>query len=165
MLKSGIHATLAGVLLGFTIPMSSKNGIDSPLLDLEHALKPWVAFAIMPIFAFANASISLAGLSVADLLEPLPLGIALGLFVGKQLGVFGFAWIATKTNICWLPKGSNFKHIYGVALLAGIGFTMSLFIGTLAFDDPEHARAVRIGVLSGCIVSGVVGYLILQFAG
>ena len=165
MLKSGIHATLAGVLLGFTIPMSSKNGIDSPLLDLEHALKPWVAFAIMPIFAFANASILLAGLSVADLLEPLPLGIALGLFVGKQLGVFGFAWIATITNICRLPKGSNFKHIYGVALLAGIGFTMSLFIGTPAFDDPEHARAVRIGVLSGSIVSGVVGYLILRFAG
>lgn len=165
VLKSGVHATLAGVLLGFTIPMSSKDGSGSPLLDLEHALKPWVAFAIMPIFAFANAGISLAGLSVADLLEPLPLGIALGLFVGKQLGVFGFAWIAIKTNVCRLPKGSNFKHIYGVALLAGIGFTMSLFIGTLAFDDPEHARAVRIGVLSGSIVSGVVGYLILRFAG
>lgn len=165
VLKSGVHATLAGVLLGFTIPMKSKDESGSPLLDLEHALKPWVAFAIMPIFAFANAGISLAGLSIADLLMPLPLGIALGLFVGKQLGVFGFAWLAVKTNICRLPKGSNFKHVYGVALLAGIGFTMSLFIGTLAFDDPEHARAVRIGVLSGSIVSGVVGYLVLRFAG
>ena len=164
VLKSGVHATLAGVVLGFTIPMSSKDGSSSPLLNLEHALKPWVAFAIMPIFAFANAGISLAGLSFADLLQPLPLGIALGLFVGKQLGVFGFAWLAVKSNLCRLPKGSTFTHVYGIALLAGIGFTMSLFIGTLAFDDPEHARAVRIGVLSGSIVSGLVGYMVLKLA-
>ncbi len=165
VLKSGVHATLAGVLLGFTIPMSTKDESTSPLLDLEHALKPWVAFAIMPIFAFANAGISLTGLSFADLLQPLPLGIALGLFVGKQIGVFGFAWLAVKMNLCRLPKGSTFKHVYGVALLAGIGFTMSLFIGTLAFDDPEHARAVRIGVLTGSIVSGIVGYIVLRLAG
>lgn len=164
VLKSGVHATLAGVVLGFTIPMRSKDGSGSPLLDLEHALKPWVAFAIMPIFAFANAGISLSGLSFADLLQPLPLGIALGLFVGKQLGVFGFAWLAVKSNLCRLPKGSTFVHVYGIALLAGIGFTMSLFIGTLAFDDPEHARAVRIGVLSGSIVSGLVGYMVLKLA-
>ena len=165
VLKSGVHATLAGVLLGLTIPLRTEGKKDSPLLRLEHDLRPWVAFAIMPVFAFANAGISLIGLSFADLFAPLPLGIAAGLFVGKQLGVFGFSAIAIKSGICRLPAKTSFVQIYGVSLLAGIGFTMSLFIGTLAFDDYEHARAVRLGVLSGSILSGVVGYFVLKWAG
>jgi len=165
VLKSGVHATLAGVLLAFTIPLRVKGDVEPPLLSLEHGLKPWVGFAIMPIFAFANAGISLAGLSFADLMAPLPLGIALGLFVGKQIGVFGFAYVAVKSGLCRLPAGTNFIQIYGVALIAGIGFTMSLFIGTLAFDDYESARGVRLGVLSGSIVSGILGYLVLKWVG
>lgn len=165
VLKSGVHATLAGVLLGLTIPLRTKTEGESPLLTLEHDLRPWVAFAIMPIFAFANAGVSLGGLSLADLFAPLPLGIALGLFVGKQIGVFGFSFAAIKSGICRLPANTNFAQVYGVSLLAGIGFTMSLFIGTLAFDDYEHARAVRIGVLSGSILSGLMGYLVLRWAG
>jgi NhaA family Na+:H+ antiporter len=165
VLKSGVHATLAGVIIALTIPLRAKDAFGrSPLLALETSLHPFVAFGVMPIFAFANAGVSLAGLSFADILAPIPLGIALGLFVGKQVGVFGFAWLGTRLKFCALPSDVSWLQVYGVALLAGIGFTMSLFIGTLAFSDPEHAKAVRIGVLTGSTVSGLLGYLVLRFA-
>ncbi len=165
VLKSGVHATLAGVVIALTIPLRVPDtGKPAPLLKLEHELHPWVAFFVMPVFAFANAGVSLSGLSVADLFAPIPLGIALGLFLGKQLGVFGFAWLAARAGICRLPEGATWFQIYGVALLAGIGFTMSLFIGTLAFTDPEHAAAVRLGVLSGSTLSALAGYVILRMA-
>lgn len=179
-----INDGLMAIFFFFVALEIKRELMDGHLSDPREAALPAIAVVggmAMPalVFVFFNwsspeemrgwaipAATDIAfALGVLALLEPLPLGIALGLFVGKQLGVFGFAWIAIKTNVCRLPKGSNSKHIYGVALLTGIGFTMSLFIGTLAFDDPEHARAVRIGVLSGSIVSGVVGYLILRFAG
>ncbi len=165
VLKSGVHATLAGVIIALTIPLRVKGGQeDSPLHRLEGELHPWVAYGVMPVFAFANAGVALSGLSLTDLLAPLPLGIALGLFLGKQIGVFGFAWLATRAGICRLPDGISWGHIYGAALLAGIGFTMSLFIGTLAFADPEHATAVRLGVLSGSILSAVAGYAVLRWS-
>lgn len=165
VLKSGVHATLAGVLIALTIPMrTGQKRKRVPLLRLEHALKPWVAFFIMPIFAFANAGVSLTGLSVADLLAPIPLGIALGLFIGKQIGVLGFAFAGVKLGLCALPRGLTWRHVYGAAILAGIGFTMSLFIGTLAFADVEHAAAVRIGVLSGSLLSALFGYMVLRTA-
>jgi len=164
VLKSGVHATLAGVVIALTIPLRVPEAAGgSPLHRLEETLHPWVAFFVMPVFAFANAGVALTGLSLADLLAPIPLGIALGLFVGKQVGVFGFAWVATKLGICRLPDGVGWMHVYGAALLAGIGFTMSLFIGTLAFADPEHAAAVRLGVLSGSTLSGLAGYAVLRF--
>ena len=163
VLKSGVHATLAGVALAFAIPMRDATG-ESPLKHLEHGLLPYVAFAIMPIFAFANAGVSLEGIGMETVLSPLPLGIALGLLIGKQVGVFGMVWIAVKTNLARLPEGTSFKQIYGVACLAGIGFTMSLFIGTLSFDDPARAAEVRIGVLSGSILSALIGYVVLRFA-
>lgn len=164
VLKSGVHATLAGVVIGLTIPLRTREDEEPPLLRLEHDLKPWVGFFIMPVFAFANAGIPLSGLSFEDLLAPLPLGIALGLFVGKQVGVFGFAALAIRSGFTRLPKDTSFLQIYGVSLLAGIGFTMSLFIGTLAFADVEHARAVRLGVMCGSILSGVMGYAVLKLA-
>ncbi|WP_193179798.1 Na+/H+ antiporter NhaA [Nisaea sediminum] len=164
VLKSGVHATLAGVVIGLTIPLKTREDEEPPLIRLEHGLQPWVGFLIMPLFAFANAGIPLTGLSLADLFQPLPLGIAFGLFVGKQIGVFGFAWAAIRSGFTSLPKDTNFAQIYGVSLLAGIGFTMSLFIGTLAFSDPEHARAVRLGVMSGSILSGLAGYAVLRWA-
>jgi len=165
VLKSGVHATLAGVAIGFAIPISGRAAGDhaeSPLRHLEHALHPWVAFLILPVFAFANAGVSLIGLSPSDLLAPLPLGIALGLFVGKQIGVFGFSWVAVKAGLCQKPDGATWPQFYGVAMLTGIGFTMSLFIGTLAYTDPAYATDVRIGVLAGSILSAVVGFLILR---
>jgi NhaA family Na+:H+ antiporter len=165
VLKSGVHATLAGVVIALTVPMRTPDDSElSPLHRLEHALHPWVALFVMPVFAFANAGVALGGLSMADLVAPIPLGIALGLIVGKQVGVFGFAWLATRAGICRLPEGVSWTQIYGAALLAGIGFTMSLFIGTLAFPDAEHAAAVRLGVLSGSILSGLAGYTILRFS-
>jgi NhaA family Na+:H+ antiporter len=165
VLKSGVHATLAGVIVALTIPLRvDKAHGEAPLIRLEHALHPWVAFFVMPVFAFANAGVALGGLTLADLLAPVPLGIALGLFVGKQLGVFGFAWVATRAGLCRLPDGITWTQVYGAALLAGIGFTMSLFIGTLAFADPAYATAVRLGVLSGSTLSAVAGYLVLRLA-
>ncbi len=140
------------------------EAIETPLARMEHALHPWVAFAIMPIFAFANAGVALGGLTLADLLAPVPLAIALGLFLGKQLGVFGFAWFATRFGLCRLPDEVSWAQIYGAALLAGIGFTMSLFIGTLAFADPDYATAVRLGVLAGSTLSAVMGYAVLRLA-
>ena len=165
VLKSGVHATLAGVLLALTIPLRATDAAGhSPLRHLEHILHPWVAFLVLPAFAFANAGVSFAGMTFGSLLEPLPLGIALGLFVGKQIGVFGATWLMIRTGLARMPEGATWGMMYGISLLCGIGFTMSLFIGGLAFDDPGHAAAVRLGVLAGSIVSGTVGYLFLKRA-
>ncbi len=165
VLKSGVHATLAGVIVALTIPLSGHDSTaGSPLRRLEHALHPWIAFGVMPIFAFANAGVALGGLTLADLLAPIPLGIALGLFLGKQAGILGFLWLAVRCGVCRLPDELNWMHIYGAALLAGIGFTMSLFIGTLAFPSVEHATAIRLGVLTGSILSGLAGYAVLRLA-
>ena len=162
VLKSGVHATLAGVALGLLIPLRTKTDPDhSPLLQLEHTLRPFVAFVVLPVFAFANAGVSLSGLSLATFMQPIPLGIMLGLFFGKQLGVMGLTFLAISIKLCKLPEGVNWMQFYGMALLTGIGFTMSLFIGTLAFSDVEYASDVRVGVLSGSILSGVAGVSIL----
>ena len=162
VLKSGVHATLAGVVTATAVPLRSAHG--SPLKALEHMLHPWVAFMILPLFAFANAGLSLAGLSFADLVDPLPLGIVLGLLVGKQIGVFVPALIAVRSGFARMPEGIGWPHLYGLACLTGIGFTMSLFIGTLAFGA-ERLDAVRLGVLVGSIVSGVIGAAVLGVAG
>ncbi len=163
VLKSGVHATLAGVITAFLIPLKDKWG-KSPLHALEHALEPYVLYFIVPVFAFANAGVVLAGLSFSDLLAPLPLGIALGLIVGKQLGVFGITFAMVKLGLARMPSGANWLHIYGIACLAGIGFTMSLFIGSLSFSSPELMNDVRLGVLAGSIVSGVLGFVVLKIA-
>jgi Na+:H+ antiporter, NhaA family len=165
VLKSGVHATLAGVLLAFAIPLRATDSEGhSPLRHLEHILHPWVAFLVLPVFAFANAGVNFSGMSFSSLLEPLPLGIALGLFLGKQVGVFGAAFLMIKSGLAKMPEGANWSMMYGVALLCGIGFTMSLFIGGLAFDDAAHATAIRLGVLAGSIVSGTLGYFLLKAA-
>jgi NhaA family Na+:H+ antiporter len=165
VLESGVHATLAGVALALAIPIGASDSHEqSPLRSLEHSLHPWVSYAILPLFAFANAGVSLAGISLAELFEPLPLGIAAGLFVGKQVGVMGATWIAVRLNAAALPEGATWRHFYGTALLTGIGFTMSLFIGTLAFDDPAYADHVRIGVLGGSLLSALAGALVLWLA-
>ncbi|MCW8835026.1 MAG: Na+/H+ antiporter NhaA [Rhodospirillales bacterium] len=164
VLKSGVHATLAGVVIALFIPIRGKDEGDakSPLKEIEHGLAPWVAFGVMPIFAFANAGVALYSLSIESLFEGIPLGIALGLFVGKQIGIMSFVWVAVKTGVSRLPDDVNWVQMYGVSILAGIGFTMSLFIGTLAFASQEHAAAVRIGVLAGSTISAIVGYFILR---
>ncbi len=165
VLKSGIHATLAGVVLAMFIPMTGKTERDeSPLLHLEHALHPYVAYGIMPIFAFANAGVSLAGVNLETLTQPLPLAIATALFIGKQIGVFGAVWLTVKTGLARRPYGASWVHIYGLSLLAGIGFTMSLFIGMLSFSDPQHAAGVRIGVMTGSLLSAIAGYAVLRLA-
>ncbi len=166
VLKSGVHATLAGVIVALFIPLNSKDADaqNSPLKQIEHGLAPWVAFGVMPIFAFANAGVALYNLSFSDLFSGIPLGIAAGLFLGKQLGIMGFVWAAVKLGISRLPDGVTWLQIYGVSALAGIGFTMSLFIGTLAFSDPEHAAAVRIGVLAGSTASALLGYYVLRYS-
>ena len=163
VLKSGVHATLAGVVTAFFIPLKDKYG-KSPLHSLEDGLAPYVLYLIVPIFAFANAGVVLTGLSVRDLLAPLPLGIALGLILGKQIGVFGISFALVKLRLARLPAGANWAHIYGVACLAGIGFTMSLFIGSLSFEDEILMNQVRLGVLSGSLISGIMGYTILMLA-
>ena len=164
VLKSGVHATLAGVAIAFLIPLRTDDASETPpLIRAEHALYGFVAFFVMPAFAFANAGVRLEGLSLADLVSPIPLGIALGLFVGKQIGVFGFTWVSVRLGLCELPDGVSWRHVYGAAALAGIGFTMSLFIGTLAFEDPERQAMVRLGVLSGSLLSGLVGYATLRW--
>jgi Na+:H+ antiporter, NhaA family len=166
VLKSGVHATLAGVALGFAVPLRGvEEGGESPLRHLEHTLHPWVTYGILPIFAFANAGVSLSGLSLNSLVEPVTLGSALGLFLGKQIGVMGTTWTAVRLGIGSAPTGATWLQFYGLALLTGIGFTMSLFIGTLAFKAPELNDAVRIGVLSGSLVCAVAGYLVLYVAG
>lgn len=164
VLKSGVHATLAGVAIAFLIPLRTEDASETPpLIRAEHALYGFVAFFVMPVFAFANAGVQLGGLSLADLISPLPLGIAMGLFLGKQIGVFGFTWISVRLGLCQLPDGVSWRQVYGAAALAGIGFTMSLFIGTLAFEDPERQAMVRLGVLSGSLLSGLVGYVTLRW--
>lgn len=167
VLKSGVHATLAGVLLALFIPLRDRNDpARSPLRELEHDLNPSVSFAILPLFAFANAGVSLAGLNGAELLHPVTLGIAAGLFVGKQLGVFSFCWLAIKLRIAKLPQSSGWGALYGAAVLCGVGFTMSLFISALAFEQGAGAYEGldRIGILVGSLISGIVGYLVLRFA-
>ncbi len=164
VLKSGVHATLAGVVLAFAIPLRIEGSDESPLKRMEHQLHGWVAFLVMPVFAFANAGVSLAGFSFRDLLEPLPLGIAAGLFVGKQVGVFLMTALGVATGIARRPAGASWLQLYGASLLAGVGFTMSLFIGTLAFEGVDQAAAVRIGVLSGSLVCGLLGYAVMRTA-
>jgi NhaA family Na+:H+ antiporter len=165
VLKSGVHATLAGVVLAMAIPLRAKDRDGrSPLHELEEALQPWVGFGIMPLFAFANAGIPLAGLSVATLFEPVPLGIAAGLFFGKQLGVFGTTWLIVRSGLAPVLVGATWSQVYGIALLAGVGFTMSLFIGTLAFDHSELGVATRVGVLTGSFLSAAVGFAVLRFS-
>ena len=160
--NSGIHATIAGVLLAMTIPHRKKEKDFSLLIKIEHAISPYVAFGIMPLFAFANAGVSLEGLSFASLLEKVPLGIVLGLFVGKQLGVFVFSYIAIKTKIAQMPNNSNWYNFYGVGVLTGIGFTMSLFVGNLAFvDSLQYMDGVKIGVLTGSLLSTLTGYFLI----
>jgi NhaA family Na+:H+ antiporter len=164
MLFSGIHATLAGVVLALAIPLGAKRSDDrsaSPLCRLEHALSPWVAFLVLPIFGFANAGVSLAGVSFAYFLTPLSLGIVLGLFVGKQAGILGAVWLARKTGLADLPAKAKWRDIYGVALLCGIGFTMSLFIGLLAFADPEREAMIKLAVLCGSLLSAFAGAAVL----
>ena len=163
VLKSGVHATVAGVATALTIPIAGPRGTKArPLETLEHALVPWVSFAIVPLFAFANAGVNLAGLSPTQMLGSVPLGIALGLFAGKAIGIYTFAITAIGAKLSDMPKGATRTQLFGVAVLGGIGFTMSLFIGTLAFPDPTRAADLRIGVLAGSIVSACVGYLILS---
>jgi NhaA family Na+:H+ antiporter len=166
VLKSGVHATLSGVALALTIPIEASSGDspDSPLHRLEHVLSPWVAFLIIPVFGFANAGVSFAGLSPSALFEPVPLGIVLGLFLGKQAGVFSFAWLAIRLGLADMPKHASWSHLYGVAVLCGIGFTMSLFIGLLAYPDSASLQdQTKIGVLLGSMLSGLSGWLILRF--
>ena len=164
VLKSGVHATLAGVALAFAIPLRNDGEGPSMLKRAENALKPWVHFGVAPIFAFANAGVSLVGFALNSVVAPIPLGIAAGLFLGKQIGIFASTWLAVKLGICELPQGASWRQIYGVAVLSGIGFTMSLFIGTLAFPDPSYAAAVRVGVLVGSITSAVLGYAVLRYS-
>ena len=160
--KSGIHATIAGVLLASTIPHRIKVKDFSLLIKLEHAISPYVAFIIMPIFAFANAGVALEGLSLSSLLQPVPFGILLGLFVGKQVGVMIFSFIAVKTGAAQMPDNSNWISLYGVSVLTGIGFTMSLFVGNLAFvENTQYIDGVKIGVLAGSLLSTLVGYFVL----
>lgn len=169
VLKSGVHATLAGVALALTIPLQAEpkktRAEDSPLHRLEHWLQPWVAYGIIPIFGLANAGLSFAGLSLSSLVASLPLGVALGLFVGKQVGVYGSVWLAVRLGLADMPAGASRLQCYGVALLCGIGFTMSLFIDALAFGDrADLVDSAKIGVLAGSFLSAIAGFLILRFA-
>ncbi|HDZ9512526.1 TPA: Na+/H+ antiporter NhaA [Vibrio cholerae] len=166
VLKSGVHATLAGVVIGFAIPLKGNKGEHSPLKHLEHALHPYVAFAILPVFAFANAGISLQGVSLAGLTSMLPLGVALGLFLGKPLGIFSFSWAAVKLGVAKLPEGINFKHIFAVSVLCGIGFTMSIFISSLAFGQANEAydTYARLGILMGSTTAALLGYSLLRLS-
>lgn len=161
VLKSGVHATLAGVVTAFFVPLKDRHG-KSPLHALEHGLTPYVLFLIVPIFAFANAGVVLKGLTLNDLFSDLPLGIAGGLVIGKQVGVFGITYLMVRLGAARLPHGVTWMHIYGLACLAGIGFTMSLFIGGLSFDDQAHMNAVRLGVLAGSGISAILGYVALR---
>ena len=164
VLKSGVHATLAGVALALAIPLRVKDARGhAPLLRLEHALHPWVAFGVLPVFALVNAGVSFAGMSLSTLLAPIPLGITAGLVLGKALGIFGCCWLLLKFTRCTLPAGAGWTALFGVALLGGIGFTMSLFIGNLAFaGNVEYAAELRLGVIAGSLISAVAGYLVLR---
>ena len=164
VLKSGVHATLAGVVLAFAIPY---GGRSSPAYKLEKALHTWVSFLILPVFAFANAGVTLAGFELADLGQRVTLGVILGLLAGKQIGIFVFSWLAVATGLVERPRGASWLQLYGVATLCGVGFTMSLFVGSLAFEhlpQPELLTANRLGILVGSAVAGVLGYLVLRLA-
>lgn len=164
VLKSGVHATLAGVILGFCIPLKGNNG-ETPLEDFEHTLAPWCSFAILPLFAFANAGVSIDGMSLSTLASPLTLGVALGLLVGKAIGVFSFSYLAVKLGIAKLSEGINFKQIFAVSVLCGIGFTMSMFLASLSFggeSDSQLISLARLGILLGSAVSAVLGYVLLK---
>ena len=169
VLKSGVHATLAGVVTAFAIPLEAREThgsrrASSPAGQLQENLHPWVNFGVLPLFAFANAGVSLAGVTLAKLLSPIPLGIALGLFIGKPVGVFSFTFAAIKLGLGTRPEGASWMQLFGAAILAGVGFTMSLFIGMLAFPEPAHAAAIRIGVLAGSLISAVAGFVLLRSA-
>ena len=160
--NSGIHATIAGVLLAMTIPHRKKEKDFSLLIKIEHAISPYVAFLIMPLFAFANAGVSLEGLSISSLLDKVPLGIVLGLFFGKQLGVFVFSYISIKLKVAQMPSNTSWYNFYGVGVLTGIGFTMSLFVGNLAFaENMQYMDGVKIGVLTGSLLSTLFGYFLI----
>ncbi len=163
VLKSGVHATLAGVALALAIPFKTPPGEELPLVRTEHELAPWVGFGILPLFGFANAGLSFADLSLSSILEPVPLGIAAGLFLGKQIGVFGAAALVIRRGWAQLPDGANWLALYGTSILTGIGFTMSLFIGTLAFGETDHEAPMRLGVLVGSALSALVGAGVLWF--
>ena len=167
VLKSGVHATLAGVLLAFTIPIHPRSeGESSPLRHLEHKLHPWVAFGILPLFSLANAGVSLQNVSLTTLLENVSLGILLGLFIGKQVGIFSFTWITIRLGWVKRPDNVSWLELWGMAALGGIGFTMSLFIGTLAFEHTgmDYVGLERIGILTGSMLSAVWGYILLRLA-
>jgi len=166
VLKSGVHATLAGVLLALFIPHRGKTDEPSLLKRLEHDLHPAVAFGILPIFAFANAGVPLAGLTMDSFLQPISLGIVLGLFIGNQIGIFGFTWLAIKFGLAQLPTSVRWIHMYGVSFVCGIGFTMSLFISSLAFEHSgtDYGAIVRLGILTGSILSALFGYIILRLS-
>ena len=161
-LQSGVHATIAGVLLAMTIPHRDKLNDFSLLIKVEHSISPYVAFLIMPLFAFANAGVSFEGLSLSSLLLPVPFGILMGLFFGKQIGVFLFSYVSIKTGFAQMPTNSNWINFYGVGVLTGIGFTMSLFIGNLAFaNNMVYMDGVKIGVLSGSLLSTIFGFMLI----
>ena len=165
VLKSGLHATLAGVALALTIPLRMQNNdghASSPLQQWEHGLHPWVSFLVVPVFGWANAGVTFAGVTWSDMAHPLVWGIALGLFVGKQVGVFGLVYVGEKLGLLKRPQDANWWHVYGVALLCGIGFTMSLFISLLAFADPKWQDLSKLGVFLGSALAGVLGYAILR---
>jgi NhaA family Na+:H+ antiporter len=169
VLKSGVHATLAGVILGFFIPLKAideKGKEHSPLDRLIHELHPAVAFGILPLFAFVNAGVILKGMSLDDIFSGIPLAIAVGLFFGKQIGVFGFAWVAIMLGWCKLPAGVNWGMLYGAAILCGVGFTMSLFIGSLAFEESGlgYSRPDRLGIIAGSLLAGVLGFVVLKLS-
>lgn len=168
VLKSGVHATIAGVLFALTIPLSAKDETKkdfSPLKEIEYGLHPWITFFILPMFAFVNSGVDMRNLSIDEALGNVPLGIALGLFFGKQLGVLGFSWIAIKLKIASMPRDSSWMMLYGVSVLTGIGFTMSLFVDSLAFvDDRLFAYADKLAILFGTLMSAIFGYIILKFA-
>ena len=166
VLKSGVHATLAGVTLAFCIPLRTRNAEPSPLKALEHALHPWVSFGILPLFAFANAGLSLSGVTLESFTHHVPMGIAVGLLLGKTIGVFGLTWMAVKTGIAALPSGANWGQVLGVAILCGIGFTMSLFVGSLAFEpgSSEYAGMDRMGILTGSLFAALIGYAVTAAA-
>ncbi|CDK99373.1 Na(+)/H(+) antiporter nhaA [Magnetospirillum gryphiswaldense MSR-1 v2] len=161
LLKSGIHATIAGVVVGLCIPL---RGAGAPLHRLEHGLHPWVAYGILPLFAFANSGLSFAGMNVAALVDPVFLGIAVGLFVGKQVGVFGLSWLAIRLRLGAMPTGATWRQMYGVCILTGIGFTMSLFIGGLAFPDGNAMVETKLGVIAGSVASALTGWALLASA-
>ncbi|MBU6234522.1 MAG: Na+/H+ antiporter NhaA [Alphaproteobacteria bacterium] len=164
LFQAGVHPTIAGVILGFSIPMIDGEKGVCPLENLEHMIQPWVTFCILPIFAFANAGVSFAGLGFDALLHPVTLGIGAGLFIGKQIGIFGSVWLCVKAGICHMPTRASWLQVYGMAVLCGIGFTMALFVGGLAFEGHGMDANVRLGVMAGSVLSALAGYGILCIA-